>query len=255
MPLNRRLLREPFTTNSGQGFVCPARHRGALVLDIDSVQEGPTGKTQQDEADSKVRNDNWDYGCYEGRFVCLMKCSYCRQSVAVAGISRYVDRRTGPQEFEYERALFPLYFSPAPDLFSIPANCPEDIAEQVRTAFGLYWCDPGACLNRLRLAVELLLTEMEIDRYSEKDGRKIPINLDSRINMLRQRHPKLSEMCDQLLAVKWLGNAGSHPEEITRDSVYDALDIMDQVLIKRFDNADRLASKISFEINQKKGPR
>ncbi len=255
MPLNRRLLEEPFTANSGQGFDCPSCHRGALVVDINSVQEGPTGKTLQDEADSQVRNDNWDYSYYEGRFGFLMRCSYCRQTVAVAGVSRYVDRRTCPHEYEYERALFPQYFSPPPDLFRIPENCSEEIAQQVRTAFSLYWCDPGACLNRLRLAVELLLTEMEIDCYSEKDGRRSPITLDSRINMLRKRHAALSPMCDQLLAVKWLGNAGSHPEEITRDSVYDALDIVDYVLSKRFENSERRVSKISSEINQKKGPR
>jgi hypothetical protein len=184
-----------------------------------------------------------------------MKCSYCRQSVAVAGISRYVDRRTGPQEYEYELALYPLYFSPAPDLFCIPKNCPEEIAEQIRAAFSLYWCDLGASLNRLRSAVELLLTEMGIDRYSEKDGRRTPILLHSRIDMLRQRHPNLAPMCDQLTAVKWLGNAGSHTEEITRDSVCDAFDIVDHVLRERFQDTGRFVAWISNEINQKKGPR
>jgi hypothetical protein len=255
MPLNRSLLREPFTADSGQGLFCPECGRGALVFDVNNVQEGPTGKTLKDEADSRVTDDSWDYGCYEGRFSCLMNCSYCRQAVAVAGVSRYVDRRTGPQDYEYERALFPQFFSPAPNLFPIPKNCPEDIVEQIRFAFSLYWCDLGACLNRLRMAVEVLLTEMEIDRFSEKDGRKTPISLDSRINMLRQRHSTLSPLCDQLLAVKWLGNAGSHPEEITRESVCDALDILEIVLRERFQNDRGFVAKISSEINQRKGQR
>ena len=33
-----------------------------------------------------------------------------------------------------------------------------------------------------------------------------------------------------LLAVKWLGNAGSHADNISREKVYDAFDIIEAVL-------------------------
>jgi hypothetical protein len=118
---------------------------------------------------------------YEGRFSCLMKCSHCQESVAVAGVSFNEFSHMSGQEPLFALALSPRYFSPSPDLFRLPAKCPEEIVQQVRSAFSLYWCDKHSCLNRLRGVVELILTEMEIDRLTEKDGRRTVIPLHSRI--------------------------------------------------------------------------
>jgi hypothetical protein len=260
MVLDRKLLRRPFTTDSPSSWACPACKGGILVLDKESIQDGPTAKTTSDRSESDRIGDNWDYGNYEGRFCCLLKCNHagCQQTVAVAGLSRYLDRQVGPQECEYELTLFPGFYSPAPELFRLPPNCPEQIVQQVRAAFSLYWCDLGSCLNHLRAAVELLLDEMEIERFLKKDGRETRISLHARIDILRSRHPKLSSMCDQLTAVKWLGNVGSHVDdggEITHDTVFDAFDILEYVLRERFENTHRFVAKISEEIIKNKGPR
>jgi hypothetical protein len=202
--------------------------------------------------------DWWDPNYYEGRFICLMKCGYCQQTVAVAGVSRCEDREVREHKWEAQEVFYPQYFSPAPDLFRIPPNCPEEIVKQVRAAFSLCWCDLSSCLNQLRAVVELLLTELEIKRYSEKDGRRSVIPLHSRIDMLRNRHPHLSSMCDQLTAVKWLGNVGSHAaetEKTTHDAVFDAFDILEHVLHEWFQNTYRLVDKMSQEINKNRGPR
>ena len=67
------------------------------------------------------------------------------------------------------------------------------------------------------------------------------------------RHKDLS---DRLLAIKWLGNFGSHgSEKITIDDVLDAYEIMEDVLHEVYPDRGRNVSKLTKEINRKKGPR
>jgi len=141
-------------------------------------------------------------------------------------------------------------------MFRIPKNCPERISSEVRAAFSLYWHDLSSCLNHLRIAVELLLTDMGINRYAKKkDGRRSRLSLHKRIDLARSKQPKLIDLCDDLLAVKWLGNEGSHPGDVTRGAVFDALDILEHVLRERFDKPRSAIAKISKAINRRKGPR
>jgi hypothetical protein len=77
--------------------------------------------------------------------------------------------------------------------------------------------------------------------------------------MLQARHPQLSTMCSQLAAVKWLGNTGSHGEDVVggilEDTVCNAFDIMEHVLGERFQNPHSYINKICQQINKQKGPR
>src|SRR5215207_7931568 len=132
MVLDRQLLRRPFTTDSPPAWACPACKGGILVFDQASLRDGPTAKTTRDRVESDRVGDNWDYGYYEGRFCCSLKCNQagCQQTVAMSGVSRYLDRQVGPQEDEYALTLFPGFYLPAPDLFRLPPNCPEQIAQQ-----------------------------------------------------------------------------------------------------------------------------
>ena len=56
-----------------------------------------------------------------------------------------------------------------------------------------------------------------------------------------------------LLAIKWLGNSGSHPGGLTRDDVLDAFDMIEYVLEDRFGTTKKdLMAKVAA-VNAKKG--
>jgi hypothetical protein len=152
--------------------------------------------------------------------------------------------------------FYPRSFSPPPPLIEIPPACPKPIRREVEAAFGLYWHDHGASLNRIRVAIELLLTDTGVKRYGKKKkGGRYQLVLDQRIEVLRSTKPSLSGLCDSMLAVKHLGNAGSHPEEVKRDDVFDALDILEQVLLETYSNPESELAKMVRQINKRKGPR
>jgi hypothetical protein len=58
------------------------------------------------------------------------------------------------------------------------------------------------------------------------------------------------------MAVKHLGNAGSHPSvEIDDQDVFDGFDILEHVLIQLYERTDSDLAKMVKEINKRKGPR
>ncbi len=141
-------------------------------------------------------------------------------------------------------------------MLPIPKRCPKSIEGEVCAAFALYWLDHASSLNRIRNAIGLMLTEMGIKRHSLKSGGgRIRLTLDARIQVLRSKKPAVSELCDRLLAVKHLGNAGSHPGNVHIDDVFDGFDILEQVLAETYTNHTSVLAKMVKQINQRKGPR
>jgi hypothetical protein len=65
----------------------------------------------------------------------------------------------------------------------------------------------------------------------------------------------LSDLCGRMLAVKHLGNAGSRPGQVGRKDVFDALDILEYVLLEKFANPQSELAKMVRQIDKRKGPR
>ncbi|QEH36352.1 hypothetical protein OJF2_49130 [Aquisphaera giovannonii] len=58
------------------------------------------------------------------------------------------------------------------------------------------------------------------------------------------------------MAVKNLGNAGSHPgDKVTHDDVFDGFDILERVLEDMYSEHPGELAKAVKEINRRKGPR
>ncbi|MCX7375433.1 MAG: DUF4145 domain-containing protein [Alphaproteobacteria bacterium] len=105
----------------------------------------------------------------------------------------------------------------------------------------------------LRTAVEIMLTEQSIPRYnkSQKGAKRIHINLHNRIVMLGKKN---SDAAECLMAVKWLGNHGSHAEgELGRDDIFDAADLIEHASNLLYAKNTHLIKKAK-KINKKKGP-
>lgn len=57
------------------------------------------------------------------------------------------------------------------------------------------------------------------------------------------------------MAVKWLGNAGSHSgNTVSADDVLDAYELMEKLLTEVFDEESKKIMALAKDINKKKGP-
>lgn len=241
MPLDRTLLESHLTRFHAPRWLCPRCCKGHLVLHPESVFFRPSG-----EGYARLDEDPEDRGRdLELRFSATLQCDYrvCQETAAVAG--------RGEEKETYEHGhrelyvvLFPQFISPSPHLFLIPTATPTAIVELIKSAFVLSWGDYEACLNRIRVCLEVLLDGLRIPRSVIKAGRRNQLTLHRRIELAQAKIPSTKPF---LMAAKHLGNAGSHRGRLIRRDAFDAFDLLEAIVTALYGeqkNVTRLALKI-----------
>ncbi|MCC6246009.1 MAG: DUF4145 domain-containing protein [Gemmatimonadaceae bacterium] len=129
------------------------------------------------------------------------------------------------------------------------------MSAQVNRSFSLYWSDAKACGNAIRCAVEELLTAQRVNKSAgkPKPGKhRQMLSLHKRIELFAKAKPDLG---DKLLAIKWIGNAGSHVDPLKKDDLLDAYEIMAFVLDELYVQRSVHVGALVRAINRNKGPR
>jgi hypothetical protein len=170
-------------------------------------------------------------------FVCQLKCtnSECHAIYFASGKWGKFDNLGTEISINYEgencrRYFFPTSFVPILPLFSLTPGTPPSLTKSIQEAFSLYWLSPDACANAIRSSLECLL-----------DAQNIPVpngrNLHSRIEKFKTIDSRNAEM---LLAIKWIGNFGSHERELDRNDVLDAFDLLASVLLNLYPDTGQI---------------
>ena len=102
-------------------------------------------------------------------------------------------------------------------------------------ASALLWVDPGAAANRLRFAIEELLTAEGMRRFVNRDHKRVRLSTHMRIQEFKKYAGSAG---DALEAVKWIGNSGSHDDELTATDVLDGVDLLRHALRSLYDKED-----------------
>ena len=228
-PQLKRLLWNPPYSNELPAFPCPACREGHLISDKKDLlksESGPSIRAHGHEA--------WDPEWIEERFVALLRCNSpsCGDVVGLVGKGSYLEGYVTHGDGSWEQVATPTYtpisFWEAPPIIRVCEECPDSVLDQLKRSFPQYWLDLSACANAIRSTVEILLTERGIPRETEgKHGRKVWINLHDRVVMFKTGNDAAAEL---LLAIKVLGNAGSHGDELRIDDLLDAYEVLEHVI-------------------------
>ena len=252
MPVDRTLWRHPPfkpLEHVSRQWRCPSCESGSLYLKAKTLHFAETRQSRKarDEEDWNPIDHATIY-----RFAGILECNnrQCSEVVVVSGsrqnwveIYYYTDPDTGESEDEshefHEEYFFIDYVRPSPPLITIPENCPTAVKAALAKAFVASWGDLWAAANHTRSCVEKLLNHLR-----EPQAR----NLHERIKNYKERDEQRGAA---LLAVKWVGNAGSHADDISRDDVYDAFDIIEVVLKDVFSRDYSKVAKSVDAINKR----
>lgn len=241
---DRKNFQTPFTKGSWPEWKCPTCGVGLLQLRRKTLHKDMTGPSKLE-----TQHPAWDVEWVEQRFSCLFYCNNekCAEVCCVSGTGTVSEEpQDDLQTIEYVEYFAPRFFLPAPLIFSAPRETPEELLEALHDSFTAYWVEPSQAANKIRQTIELLLDHLGIQKQSP-NGKLI--KLHHRIEALEGRGADLRE---QLLAIKWLGNTGSHEGGLTKDDVLDAYEILDHVFTELFGNRQRVA-ELTREINERKG--
>lgn len=252
--LNKKLYTKlQFTKSNVPYIACPSCMGGRLVSSENYV-------TRNDSA-STIRNrkeDDWEpeFSCCHFSAVLVCNDPACSETVHVVGEGRVeevivdYDEMYGPIGGLTE-VYIPHYFVPPLRIFDCPSRTPERVKRDIEASFSVFFADTSAAGNRIRIAVESLLTALKVPlKEKTKKGEFKRSSLHRRIERLGSKHNDVKVM---LLAVKWIGNTGSHGEDLKKMDVLVAYEMLEHCLRTLYNDDSDLMS-VAKAINQRKGP-
>jgi len=250
--IDRKLYKKSFTKDSLPSWQCPTCNSGILT-----VKEKEFIYANSAETTAIIKEDFFEPEMAKLTFTALLKCSNpkCVETVTCSGFGRVKEKEYytefGHPESVYINYFKPLFFYPPLHIFIIPKDTPEDVKEAIVSSFSLAFNNHSAAANQIRIALECLLTHLKIKRFNIKNGKRRRLNLHQRIELLPVKYQKIKDVC---LAIKWLGNAGSHCDDtMSFDDLFDGYDMLSFVLEELYTNKHKFVKRIAKRINEKKG--
>lgn len=246
--MNRSLWTQNLRKNSCPAWPCPVCRKSTLAL----IQRSLVYK---ETVESKRAHDHeaWDPEWITYKFTAWAECRHptCKQEFAIAGtggVGPEIDAEGG---YEWEKYFSPLLCQPMPCMIDIPSKCPEEVRDELQEAFALFWSNRAACAGRIRVALESLMNHLGVPkRKKQKNGNYFDLSLHARIDAFAKTK---STVGSQLMALKWLGNAGSHSIEVSKNDLLDAFEIMEHSLGEIIDKRSAKVAALAKKLTKKHG--
>jgi len=252
----RTIWKNSFSTTAVPEWTCPTCEKGVLqALKKDyTVVESPSSKEAR-------QHEAWEPEWISGHFTGLLKCSneVCADRIVIVGEMSMTEEPDYEDEYEGSgygfkvvEVLSPTYFFPHLKIFQIHTDVPDEIKDAINNSFKLYWVDTASCANKIRVVIELIMDEQKIQStYIERRKRKI-YSLHKRIEFFKVKKP---DEGDLFMAIKWIGNSGSHKnEDLTKDDLLDAYEILSHVTSKLYEKTTKRIKQMTKKINKRKKP-
>jgi hypothetical protein len=249
-PVKRPVWTATFQETYTPPWPCPRCRRAHLKLVPGTLRSEETALSRSLRTDG-----DWDPEWISLTVTAWLKCtdSKCAEDVALLG-------KGGPEpEFDEEHGMSwsstfrPLYMFPMPDIAEIPDRCPGAISLELRASFQSFWSDRAAAANRLRSALERLLDHLGVKTRTRKAmGGFHTLTLHDRIELFEKGEPGLGS---HLLALKWLGNTGSHGDEVSVGDLLDAYEVTEHCLAEILTQRSKRIAAIAKNLNKKHAPR
>lgn len=225
---------------------CPSCNGLLRVKALDAIEE-ENAITRYE----RIMNVQRSHNIRTSRHVTLLTCEICFEPVLLVGTTQWFNVDATMKEFVREdvRQLTISHFEPTLPVFSVPTGCPETVKEALYESFSVYWKSPSSAANAMRIALERLMDALGVSAASG-EGRPLPLH--HRIDEYNQTSPEIGEF---LLAVKWVGNQGSHGESIQHHAVLEAYEMLQHSLDKLYGTRISELTERAKTINRDRGIR
>ena len=222
MSIDRKIFKSSFRGKGLTKWNCPTCGKGLLKVKLGTFHSEETRASRREHS-----YDDWEPEWINYVYSCLLECNNtaCKEIVSSSGVGSVTHDigydEKGELYDDLSARFFPQYFSPNLKIFNYQKNIPDEITDELENSFSLFFCDPPSSANHIRMALENLLNHMKIKKYRILKRKRSYLSLHERINSLPQKYHDIQEL---FMAVKWLGNAGSHGgKTVSPDHVLNGL--------------------------------
>ena len=195
-------------------------------------------------------------------FAAILKCGNKKCLHTVSMIGEYIEDYEDYDEETFGTGLFcsyfPKYFFPNLKIFKFPDKVPPKIQEEIFHSFSNFFADPLSAANKIRRAIELLVSEFGAPKYTfirpkpptAGKRKKHYFDLHTRIVKLTKSKRRTTNM---LLGLKVIGNDGSHANEssINHDDILEAYEVLEFLLEKEFSEKANEILKIAEKLKNR----
>jgi hypothetical protein len=199
------------------------------------------------------KHEGFDFDWVAYVFTAWAQCTHpgCKQEYAIAGTGGVAPQMTADDKWEYEEYFAPKICHPMPDIFTFPPKCQDDVVSELRGAFAIFWLNSAACAGRLRVALECLMTHLGVPKRKKgANGKFSDLTLHGRIDAFAKKEPTIGS---QLMALKWLGNTGSHYSNVSANDLLDAFEIMEHALKEIIGGHSARVAALAKKLTKKHG--
>lgn len=204
---------------------------------LDEMTESRMARERMDVEDCRWR------GIYSDFFICTN--SDCEQRVIVTGYAEDYDVYADIDSARY----LPSYCLPHLMFFHPPEDTPEPVKESLEESFKLFFANPKAAANQIRITLEKLLAENNL-AILDKNGF---VNLNRSIEKLKQaeQHKKFTEIFN---CIRLIGNDGSHADgEVLREHILELYELFHIALQELYSPLRKRKEEIVAGIYRRKG--
>lgn len=208
----------PFTKTKCPDWRCPSCLNQSLKIMRNTFKRYTTAET-------RGFTDSDDFYPEKVKFVfsCILICrrDECAEKVSVSG-EGYQEWAKEDEDFGFSELYVARSFTPPLPLFLLPAGCRPEIMQQMNVISSLLTVNNAAAANAIRRLLEMLMDVMEIPES----------------HILHQRIEKGLPVFGEdgsaaIHALKAIGNAGSHGNDITHQDLEDACLVL-EAIVKKF---------------------
>jgi len=228
---------------------CPVCTKGMIALVPKSLDYEETAQSRRNRT-----HPDFDPEWVIFSFITWGKCSNpsCHQKFAIAGKGGVSPEYTSEDgDWDYVEYFIPKYCHPMPNIIEVPNSCPDEVKRLLAESFSLFWSNQSACAGRIRVSLECLMNYLGVPRKRKsKNGKYFELTLHTRIDAYAQKDQKIGS---QLMALKWLGNTGSHDGEVSRTDILDAFEILEHTLEELINKRSARVSVLAKKLAKKHG--
>ncbi len=238
--INRNYWQESFKKGEFPHWNCPACKKSFLTFVPNGIKEFETAESLE------RRNDfDWSETEIKETFIGILKCNNvkCEQIYTITGdacmdVVCEENEISENTEYKYFRKYYPVNINPPLHIFELPFDTPIDVEIEILTAFKLFWTDKPSCGNQIRKVVEAIMDDKRVQK-TKLANRKEKLSLHQRINKFKEKNEDIAET---LLAIKWIGNSGSHLGNFDTEEILDGLELLDEAINNLY-NRDKNRTK------------
>lgn len=225
---------------------CPACGDGTLMVEaIHGLASAASARARSHPDWEPTSID----GCFHGALRCALPS--CGEVIVIIGdYSVDVDFDDDGQ-WNYADFFRLRAARPALSIMRIPPKTPDSVRQAIEQASAVIWSDPSSAGNRLRTAIDEVLTQQGVRRYVQsKVGKRVRLSTHQRIEDLQSKNAEVSAT---LMAVKWIGNEGSHEQGLSVTDVLDGANLLAHGLRLLYDTSHKELARKVRDINRRKG--